>query len=457
MRARCVYHATMQRYLHRFTLLIALGLLMVLAGCIARPTEPVPTAPIVPASTQPAAALPTNAPPVAATTAPVETVTDPPTATASPAPTDLPTRTDIPAPTAAAPVTLADSIVLREVVRGFERPLYVTNAGDARLFVVEQTGRIRIVSDGAVQAGAFLNISDRITTRGNEQGLLGLAFHPAYADNGRFFVYYTRASDGAVVIAEYATSADPNLAAANSERILVTIGQPFANHNGGQIAFGPDGYLYAGVGDGGAADDPLDSGQDLATLLGALLRMDVDQGQPYGVPADNPFAGDGRWRGEIWAWGLRNPWRFSFDRLTGDLYIADVGQNRYEEINFQPAASTGGENYGWSRYEAFDCYQNGCEAITATFPVLAYDHGNGCSVTGGYVYRGSQFPALTGNYLYADYCSGMIWAALRPAEGDWPTQVVLDSDLIISSFGEDVAGELYVLDHSGGALYQITD
>ncbi len=367
-------------------------------------------------------------------------------AVASPRP--IPSQT---APATPAPQPLA-AIQLRRVAQGLQRPVYLTHAGDERLFVVEQAGVIHILEQGRWLEPPFLDIRDRVGSRSNEQGLLGLAFHPAYAANGSFFVYYTNL-EGDVVIAHYQVSDQPDQAQTASERVLLTIPQPFPNHNGGQLAFGPDGYLYAGVGDGGAANDPQGNGQNPHTWLGKLLRLDVDNGTPYAAPPSNPFVGTSAGRLEIWALGLRNPWRFSFDRLTGDLIIADVGQNVAEEVNYQPAGAAGGANYGWDVMEGRRCTGGACDPAAYTLPVIAYGHEVGaCSVTGGYVYRGTQFPALQGHYFYADYCNGHIWAA---TPGTWTPTLVLPSGLNPSSFGEDVAGELYLLDHGGGGVYQI--
>ncbi len=264
----------------------------------------------------------------------------------------------------------------------------------------------------------FLDISDRVESGSSERGLLSVAFHPDYAENGRFFVNYTN-KDGDTVISRFQVTADPNVADAATETILLTIPQPFPNHNGGQLQFGPDGYLYVGMGDGGAAADPQGNGQNEGTLLGAMLRLDVDGVSAeanYAVPADNPFI-NSEGRNEIWATGVRNPWRFSFDRLTGDLFIADVGQNIWEEVNFQPANSSGGENYGWDIMEGMHCFSDdACDSSGTVLPIYDYQHENGrCSITGGYVYRGQQFPALTGNYFFGDYCTGEIWA-LAPGD-----------------------------------------
>ena len=338
-----------------------------------------------------------------------------------------------------------------------QRPLYVTHAGDERLFVVEQAGRIRIVRGTELAPQPFLDISDRVASSQLEQGLLGLAFHPDYKQNGYFFVNYTNLA-GDTQIARFQVNAqDPETAVPASEVILLTLDQPYPNHNGGQLAFGPDGYLYVGVGDGGSANDPLNSGQDPSTLLGTLLRLDVDpQLAGAGIPADNPFVGNSERRGEVWAWGLRNPWRFSFDRLTGNLFIADVGQNLWEEINLQQANSPGGENYGWNIMEGSHCFLGaGCSSEGLELPIFEYDHPSGCSVTGGYVYRGEQFLPLYGNYFLGDFCQGTIWRLFPNEDGSWSSAVVLDTNHVISSFGEDVAGELYLTDHTTGSLYQI--
>ncbi len=346
------------------------------------------------------------------------------------------------------------------VAEGFSRPLYVTHAGDGsgRLFVVEQSGAIRVVKDGEVLGQPFLDVSGLISRQaleGNytERGLLGLAFHPNYAENGLFYINYTDLN-GHSAISRYAVSADDlDRADATSATPLLYVPQPYANHNGGHMAFGPDGYLYISLGDGGSGGDPDGHGQNLATLLGAILRVDVDVPDGYAIPADNPFVDREGARPEIWAWGLRNVWRFSFDRATGDLYLADVGQNQWEEINFQPADSAGGENYGWNAFEGMHVYSGQPAASDVVPPVLEYDHSNGrCSVTGGYVYRGERIPALQGVYLYGDWCSGTIWSATPGVEGVWEAFVSLESGRSISSFGEDEAGELYLVDYSGTVL-----
>jgi len=337
-------------------------------------------------------------------------------------------------------------------------PVHITHAEDGshRLFIVEQGGRIRIIKDQALVGNSFLDITNRVSCCG-ERGLLGLAFPPQYANKGHFYVNSTDAS-GNTVVARYHVTTNPDVADPNSEEIILSIAQPFANHNGGHLAFGPDGYLYIGMGDGGSRGDPLNNGQSLNTLLGKILRIDVESGtQPYAIPPTNPFVSMPAYRSEIWAFGLRNPWKFSFDRQTGDLYIGDVGQNTYEEINVQSVSSSGGENYGWKVMEGVHCYNaSSCDQSGLTFPVVEYDHSQGCSVTGGVVYRGQQFPRLDSMYLYGDFCSGRIWG-LIVLNGYQGSSQLLDSPLTISTFGEDEAGEVYVADYGSGTIYRVTD
>jgi glucose/arabinose dehydrogenase len=354
------------------------------------------------------------------------------------------------------------------VANGLSKPLFAgAPPGDLqRVFIEEQTGRIKILKGGAVLSTPFLDIHTKITTAGNEQGLLGLAFHPNYAQNGFFYVNYTRAGDGATVVERYHVSADPDVADPTSAFVIITIAQPFENHNGGMLGFGPnDGYLYMGMGDGGSANDPNNNAQNPAVLLGKMLRIDVDGGSPYVSPPSNPFFGPGDPRDEIWALGTRNPWRWSFDRLTGDLWIADVGQDAHEEIDFQPASSGGGENYGWRCMEGFSCTGlTGCtcNGPALTLPIYDYPHGAECSVTGGYVYRGCAVPDLQGTYFFADYCSAKIWSLRydgttiteftdRTAELDPPGGETINS---VTSFGEDGLGEMYICDQ-GGELFKI--
>lgn len=353
----------------------------------------------------------------------------------------------------------APDVRLLRAAGGFSMPTSIENARDGsnRLFIVEQAGRIRIISNGSVLSTPFLQIPSRISCCG-ERGLLGLAFPPGYASKGRFYVYYT-APNGDITVARYRVSADPDVADPASERVILTIEHRQAgNHNGGQLAFGPDGYLYVGTGDGGGSGDQFQNGQNTNSLLGKMLRIDAES-QPdgtYSVPPTNPFVGRGGFRPEIWAYGLRNPWRFSFDRETGDLYIGDVGQNRWEEIDFQPASSRGGENYGWNRMEGAHCFapQN-CSPSGLVLPISEYANTgpDDCSVTGGYVYRGARFPAMSGFYFFADLCSGKV-RALRRENGEWRS-FLLNVRVQASTFGEDEDGDLYVAEYPGGVIYQV--
>lgn len=369
-------------------------------------------------------------------------------------------------PTAPANLTLAFS----QVASGLRSPTVINHAGDGsgRLFLVEQTGTTRIVRAGELLTEPFLDISERLVV-GGERGLLGLAFPSDFADKGYFYVNYTRVGDGATVVSRFLVSpADPDLALAGEEEVILVVDQPYANHNGGQLAFGPDGMLYVALGDGGSGGDPQGHGQNLATLLGNLLRIDVESGQEpktdisrpdpqYRIPPDNPYVDNPNARDEIWASGLRNPWRFSFDRLSGDLFLADVGQNTWEEINFQPAAAEGGANYGWNILEGHDCFNSAadCKPPPAyAAPIFVYGHNLGCSVTGGYVYRGAAIAPLAGDYIFGDFCSGRIWR-LRRAVADWEAELLAETGFRISTFGEDEAGELYLADYLRGVIYRL--
>jgi glucose/arabinose dehydrogenase len=363
-----------------------------------------------------------------------------------------------PAPASAQGNEELPRLALTEITTGLQSPTAIVNAGDGsgRLFVLEQPGRIRVVADGRLLSEPFLDLTGSISA-GGERGLLALAFHPDYAVNGTFFIDYTD-PNGHTVVARYRVSAaDANRADPASASEVLRVEQPFANHNGGQLGFGPDGYLYVSLGDGGSGGDPQDNGQNLRTLLGKILRLDIDGAEPYAVPADNPFVEREGALPEIWAYGLRNPWRFSFDRDTGDLWIADVGQNVWEEINLQPGNSNGGENYGWRIMEGAHCFRpsEGCDREGLTLPVLEYDHDQGCSVTGGYRYRGSELAGFTGVYTFADYCSGVVWGAREGEDGGWSSAELLSSGMRVSAFGEDEAGELYLADHGGGAVYRL--
>jgi glucose/arabinose dehydrogenase len=358
------------------------------------------------------------------------------------------------------------------VASGLSSPVHITAAplDPNRLFVIEQPGRIRIIKNGVLLPTPFLDIVGRVGSGGNEQGLLSLAFHPDFESNNRFFVNYTN-TGGDTVIARHEVAGNPDEVDASSEKILLTISQPFGNHNGGQVAFGPDGFLYVGMGDGGSAGDPNEAGQRDDTLLGKLLRIDVDVDMPpyHAVPPSNPNAGAGNPLGLMWAKGLRNPWRFSFDRVTGDLYLGDVGQSQWEEIDFQPGASTGGENYGWDVFEGEHCFDP--EPLLAdcpepptgfTMPIVEYNHGEGCSVTGGFVYRGCRMPDLHGTYFYADFCTALI-RTFTVVGGAAQNQADRTADLApggglsidaLTSFGEDARGELYIADR-GGEIFKI--
>jgi len=342
---------------------------------------------------------------------------------------------------------------LQLVASGLDRPLDLTApAGDPRLFVAEQTGAIRIISNGTVLPTPFLDLSGLVSCCG-ERGLLGIAFHPDYATNGRFFVSYSQ-SNGDSRIAEYAVSGNPDVAN-TVETVILDVPQPSSNHNGGQVAFGPDGYLYIGLGDGGG--DGGGRGQSRTELHGSILRLDVDGASPYTIPPTNPYAGHPTFRHELWNYGLRNPWRFSFDSQTGDMYIADVGQNLWEEIDFQPVSSSGGENYGWDTMEGSHCYQaTTCNQAGLTLPALDYEHlGGACSVTGGYVYRGTSIQGLAGIYLYADFCARWI-RSFRMSNGqateltEWTALMPPNT---VTSFGQDANGELYIV--AGSSVYRI--
>ncbi len=352
-----------------------------------------------------------------------------------------------------------NKLSLEPFAAGLSSPINITNAADGsgRLYVNEQAGRVRIVeADGTLRPQPFVDISDRVGS-GGERGLLGLAFHPDFSQNHRFFVDYTN-RDGNTVVAELRAADDGLSADPSSEKALLRVDQPYPNHNGGQLAFGPDGDLYIGLGDGGSGGDPHGNGQNTNVLLGKILRIDVDGAQAgdraYAIPDDNPFAHGGG-APEVWAFGLRNPWRFSFDRKTGDLYIGDVGQGSWEEIDRQPSDSSGGENYGWNVMEGRHCYGNdSCDQTPYVKPVAEYGHDQGCSVTGGVVYRGTRQANLAGIYVFADYCSGIVFS-LQVDEGTVTPKVVAQVDLGITSFGESEDGEIYAVDQRGGGVYHV--
>lgn len=372
------------------------------------------------------------------------------------------------------------SINYQLVESGFNDPVHIANAGDdsGRLFIVEQVGRVRIIQSGTVLPQAFLNITNRVLS-GGEEGLLSIAFPPNYENNGYFYVYYTNLA-GNNQVSRFRVTSNPDQADPNSEQLVILFNHPnYSNHNGGQLAFGPDGYLYIGTGDGGGGGDPDENAQDLGSLLGKILRIDVGGQVPsitgpyqfflpligtnmasplYTIPDDNPFLGIAGARGEIWAYGLRNPWRFSFDRATGDLFTADVGQNSYEEVNYQPGTSVGGENYGWDIMEGNHCFEppNNCDKDGLVMPITEYDHSLGFAVTGGFVYRGSSYPGMQGFYLFADYYSGRIWG-LNYHQNVWERQELDNTDYSISTFGEDESGELYLADHTGGRIFHVIE
>lgn len=341
------------------------------------------------------------------------------------------------------------------ITSGLDRPVFITHAGDSRLFIVEQGGKVRIWRNGVLLSTPFLDISNIVKCCG-EEGLLGLAFEPGFATSGRFYVYYTDLN-GDQVVARYAVSSNPDVADPSTRQVVLKVSHPaYSNHNGGWIGFGPDNYLYVSVGDGGGAGDPFCAGQNVGDLRGKILRLDVIGQFTYTIPSGNVFTPTQR--PEVWAYGLRNPWRASFDRLTGAFFIADVGQASREEINFLPPNAVAGADFGWSTYEGSLGFSNGCPKKTAgvTFPVAEYDHSLGCSVTGGYVYRGQRYPFLHGTYFYGDFCSGRIWAMWSP-NGSSPfiSTVVIDTSINISTFGEDAQGEIYLASYFDDAIYRL--
>jgi glucose/arabinose dehydrogenase len=340
----------------------------------------------------------------------------------------------------------ANSAQWTKITDGLRNPLGLENAGDERLFILEQRGVIWIYTQGALLEEPLLDIRDKVTTQGSEQGLLGLVFHPDYADNGYFFINYTDRR-GDTVISRFQVSANANRADPQGEEKLLQIAQPYRNHNGGDLAFGPDGYLYIATGDGGSGGDPEGNAQNVNTLLGKILRIDVDSGDPYAVPADNFDQG----RGEIWAYGLRNPWRIHFDAATGDLYIADVGQNQWEEVNYQPVGAQAGWNFGWDIREGTHAFEPG-QADNLVDPVAEYSHQMGISVTGGVVVRDPRLPDWQGVYLYGDFGSGIIWGLLRLPDGGWANTQLWDTDARIASFGQDQEGRVYLVDFGGRVL-----
>jgi glucose/arabinose dehydrogenase len=440
--------------------LIAILLVIILAACS---NEATPT----PTDSRPLMAFESPLPPLPSPLSTQVTVSEPaPSGTALPDITGTvassETPTDIPQPTdTSEDVTTVTNLpdpaafTWTQVSGGLQNPVGLAHAGDrsGRLFILEQEGRIRILQDGELLPQAFLDISERVVCCG-ERGLLGIAFHPNYTQNGYFYINYTELQGQQLtsVIARYQASADANAADPNSEVRILEQPQPYNNHNGGGLEFGPDGFLYIGLGDGGSAGDPQGNAQSLDTWLGKLLRIAVDSGEPYTIPVDNPFV-QGGGLPEIWAYGLRNPWRFSFDHLSGDLYIGDVGQGSWEEIDFLPAGSLGGANFGWDYYEGAHPYEGSPPSGLAIIdPVAEYSHSLGISVTGGYVYRGSKLSEWQGVYLYGDYGSGNIWGLLRRADGTWENSLLFQTNANITSFGVDERGEIYLVDYRGNIL-----
>ena len=375
------------------------------------------------------------------------------------------------------------------IADGYKKPVFITSyPNNAKLlYIVEQAGLIKLINDGKKLSRPFFDINKRVVNPnrpGDERGLLGFAFHPNHTNNGKFYINYMD-NDGNTIISEFSTNSELR-ADHKSERIILKLKQPYGNHNGGDIQFGPDGYLYISIGDGGKAGDPLNAGQDLSSLFGKIIRIDIEQ-KPYGIPKSNPFFGQKDKREEIWAWGLRNVWRFSFDKQTGDKYLADVGQNKWEEVNFEPASSKGGLNYGWRIMEANHCYdpKENCPTEGLIKPIIEYPNDanhpafafriieelsfsetdvEGCSVTGGYVYRGQKIKSMQGQYIFGDYCSGNIWT-LKVVNGkainfkNRTEEINIgggEFTTYISSFGQDSDGEIYIIDYNGG-IYKLIE
>lgn len=441
--------------MHKIILFLMVFFLLV--ACVGSAPEPKPTAV---SSTAPEGTV------SAATSSSASGVTTPLPATVlaqTPTIGELPatsaTETGVASTPAKASEPPADAVVFPaleqfnwvQVAAGLNKPVGIANAGDGtgRMFVIEQPGTVRIMQNGELKPDPFLDIRAKVGSQGSEQGLLGLAFHPQFTENGYFFISYTDLQGDSVVSRFEVDPGSPDRVDASRETPVLSIAQPFANHNGGGLAFGPDGYLYLGFGDGGSAGDPQGNGQSLNTLLGKLLRLDVDGGTSYAIPEDNPYKNGGA-EPEIWAYGLRNPWRFSFDALKGDLYIADVGQNQWEEINYLPAGTAGGVNFGWNLYEGSHPFETRATSTTSlTSPIFEYSHENGCSVTGGVVYRGKNLAEFSGIYLFGDYCSGMIWGLMKVSQDSWQNMLLFDGMGQISSFGEDEQHEIYLVIHSG--------
>lgn len=451
--------------------LIALGWL--LAACAGSPNPPAATSTSAPPATVQASSATPPAAVAAATVAsatlasaintapaaaqpPATPPTFTPGITTAPKPTSSPVpNTPTAAPASASTLPDGKAFQWKLAASGLIHPVAIANAGDGsdRLFIIEQPGEVRILQGGLLLAAPFLDIRGRVGSNGTEQGLLGIAFHPGYKDSGLFYLDYTD-KNGNTNISRFKVGGDPNQADPASEKILLHIQQPYPNHNGGQLAFGPDGYLYIGMGDGGSQGDPLNNGQSLKVLLGKLLRIDVDHGDPYAIPPENPLAKGGG-RPEILAYGLRNPWRFSFDPTSGDWYIADVGQDKYEEIDILPAGTKTLTNYGWSIREGLHPYKGGSYSglVPLTNPVAEYDHSLGCAIIGGYIYRGPSLAEFHGVYLYADNCSGRVWGLLKTGS-QWESSQLFSTNLAPTTFGLDEKGEIY-LASLDGSIFQL--
>lgn len=407
--------------------------LILISSCTAQ-DDPAPTPSLSPTAFPPVTAEPS--------------VTPVPSATPSPMPSPMPTDPDPPPDQTVSSLPDPDSYGWSLVAHGLNQPVGLESVADGsgRLYVLEQPGRIRIIQQGEVREEPFLDIRDRVGDSGSEQGLLGLAFHPDYADNGYLFVNYTD-NEGKTVVSRFVVSGDRSRVDPETESKVLVFKQPYKNHNGGHLAFGPEGFLWIATGDGGSAGDPQDNAQNRENLLGKLLRIGVDE-QPYSIPEDNPFGN------EIWAYGLRNPWRFTFDPLTDDLYIADVGQNQWEEVNYLPAGAPGGANFGWDYKEGDHPYEGSPPGdLELVDPVAEYDHSRGCSVSGGAVYRG-ELADWQGVYIYGDYCSGRVWGLLKLEGGGWANQQLFQTGMRISAISQDREGEVYLLDIAG-SVYRL--
>lgn len=438
---------TLFRLIRQTSLPIIIFAVLLITACVGT-ADPIPRQP-TPTSTPSRSILPTETS--------IPTVIPTLITTIPPPETPFATPTTISVPEAVEPLQFPDpgQFEWQQIAGGFNSPIGLANAGDGsdRLFVIEQPGMIRVIHEGKVLDEPLLDIRGRISCCG-ERGLLGLAFHPRYLENGYFFVNYTD-MNGNTAVSRFTVSDDPGRADASSETIVLQVDQPYANHNGGGIAFGTDGYLYIALGDGGSGGDPQGNAQNTNSLLGKLLRLDVNQSGGYQIPPDNPFAGGGG-SPEIWAYGLRNPWRFSFDRLTGDMYIGDVGQGSREEIDFLPAGVPGGANFGWNYMEGSLPFGPAPDTDASGWidPVAEYGRDQGFSVIGGVVYRGDRMPEWRGIYFYGDYGSGNIWGLYPSETGDWENRLLFQTGRSITSFGEDESGELYYVSLDGG-LYKL--